>query len=231
MNLAVPGAICGFDLVGYEDAGNPLAHHAQEFEWFQRQKGSVPFVFHAGETIRYGEGERADENLYDALALGTRRIGHGLSIITHPNLLHRISDHQPARQDGATRLDVALEICPISNMILKYAGGGMDMRTHPIWQMVRFGVPVVIAPDDPAIFGIWMSNGRGVGKGDSSGIVSWDLMVLMLAQPGLFDLALLKKMLGDSIKYALVDGNNDEKWLKEWNSEWDAWVQASLITQ
>jgi adenosine deaminase CECR1 len=34
----------------------------------------IPFIFHAGETL--GDGTHADMNLYDAILLGTKRIGH-----------------------------------------------------------------------------------------------------------------------------------------------------------
>jgi adenosine deaminase CECR1 len=35
----------------------------------------IPFIFHAGETL--GDGNAADMNMYDAILLGTKRIGHG----------------------------------------------------------------------------------------------------------------------------------------------------------
>lgn len=35
----------------------------------------LPLILHAGETL--GDGSMADDNLYDAILLGTKRIGHG----------------------------------------------------------------------------------------------------------------------------------------------------------
>lgn len=57
--------------------------------WFQdRQKEvglDVPFCFHAGETL--GDGDSTDDNLFDAILLGTKRIGHGFSLAKHPRLM------------------------------------------------------------------------------------------------------------------------------------------------
>jgi len=49
----------------------------------------------------------ADDNLYDALLLGTKRIGHGFSLVKHPKLMSICRER-----------DIALEVCPISNEIL-----------------------------------------------------------------------------------------------------------------
>jgi adenosine deaminase CECR1 len=69
----------GFDLVGAEDSLKPLIYYAEHLLRFrQRQKKegvNIPFIFHAGETL--GDGTEADLNLYDAILLGTKRIGHG----------------------------------------------------------------------------------------------------------------------------------------------------------
>ena len=45
----------------------------------------VPFVFHAGETC--ADGGQIDGNLYDAILLDTKRIGHGFSLYKHPELM------------------------------------------------------------------------------------------------------------------------------------------------
>lgn len=69
----------GFDLVGHEDSLKPLIDYVAPLTKFmERQKElglNIPFIFHAGETL--GDGTAADMNLYDAILLGTKRIGHG----------------------------------------------------------------------------------------------------------------------------------------------------------
>ncbi len=79
MKQEFPHLISGFDLVGHEDTLLPLIYYAEPLLRFvERQKElgiEIPFMFHAGETL--GDGTVADMNLYDAILLGTKRIGHG----------------------------------------------------------------------------------------------------------------------------------------------------------
>lgn len=69
----------GFDLVGPEDKMKPIIDYLVpllRFKDRQKELGlDIPFIFHAGETL--GDGTSADDNLYDAILLGTKRIGHG----------------------------------------------------------------------------------------------------------------------------------------------------------
>ena len=80
--LALTWLCKGFDLVGHEDGLNPLTYYLKPLKRFvERQKElgiDIPFIFHAGETL--GDGTAADMNLYDAILLGTKRIGHGYVI-------------------------------------------------------------------------------------------------------------------------------------------------------
>jgi adenosine deaminase CECR1 len=66
-------------LVGGEDELKPLIDYIEpllQFRELQKVEGvDIPFIFHAGETL--GDGTSADMNLYDAILLGTKRIGHG----------------------------------------------------------------------------------------------------------------------------------------------------------
>ncbi|PPQ99222.1 hypothetical protein CVT24_009241 [Panaeolus cyanescens] len=100
-----PDLIAGFDLVGDENVLKPLIYYIEpllRFKERQKEEGvEIPFIFHAGET--FGDGTEADVNLYDAILLGTKRIGHGFSLIKHPKLV------ETCREKG-----IAVEVCPIS---------------------------------------------------------------------------------------------------------------------
>lgn len=76
--------VTGFDLVGNENTLRPLIDYIEPLKRFQRRQKElgldIPFIFHAGETL--GDGSKADMNLYDAILLGTKRIGHGCAVAT-----------------------------------------------------------------------------------------------------------------------------------------------------
>ena len=65
--------------MGHEDTNRPLIYYAESLlrfiEYQKQEHVEIPFLFHAGETL--GDGTMADMNLYDAILLGTKRIGHG----------------------------------------------------------------------------------------------------------------------------------------------------------
>ncbi|KAF7421154.1 hypothetical protein PC9H_011674 [Pleurotus ostreatus] len=83
-----PHLIAGFDLVGNENELKPLIDYLEpllQFRERQKEKGvETPFLFHAGET--FGDGTEADMNMYDAILLGTKRIGHGKASQINGNL-------------------------------------------------------------------------------------------------------------------------------------------------
>ncbi|KAI0647566.1 Metallo-dependent hydrolase [Trametes meyenii] len=136
-----PHLVAGFDLVGHEDTLRPLIDYAEPLLRFvERQKElgiHIPFMFHAGETL--GDGTAADMNLYDAILLGTKRIGHGFSLIKHPKLLEICREKE-----------ICVEVCPISNEILRLTG---SMPMHPLPAVLNQGVHVALCSDDPAVFG------------------------------------------------------------------------------
>ncbi|KAF2720458.1 Metallo-dependent hydrolase [Polychaeton citri CBS 116435] len=141
MKQMFPALIAGYDLVGQEDKGRSLAELTPELFWFKKachQAGvNIPFFFHAGETSQ--DGGATDENLFDAILLGTRRIGHGFSLFKHPLLVDMVKDKR-----------ILLECCPISNEVLRLCSSIMQ---HPLPSLLARGVPCALANDDPAILG------------------------------------------------------------------------------
>jgi adenosine deaminase CECR1 len=136
-----PDLISGYDLVGQEDLGRPLADLTPELFWFKKrcmEEGlNIPFFFHAGETL--GDGDQTDENLFDAILLGTRRIGHGFSLYKHPLLIEMVKEKK-----------ILIESCPVSNEILRYTGSIMQ---HPLPALLSRGVACSLSNDDPALLG------------------------------------------------------------------------------
>lgn len=67
---------------------------------------------HAGES-----NSRNNKELYDAILLGTKRIGHGFALARSRTLI-----------DIVKKQDICVECCPVSNHILGYC---YDLRNHP----------------------------------------------------------------------------------------------------
>ncbi|KAK6538878.1 hypothetical protein TWF694_010436 [Orbilia ellipsospora] len=136
-----PDIIAGFDLVGQEDLGRPLVDLLPELKYFEtlcaQENVTIPFFFHAGEVN--SDGDVHDENLFDAVLLGTKRIGHGFSLYKHPLLIEEVKNK-----------NICLEICPISNEVLRLAS---SILSHPLPAFMANGVAVALANDDPGILG------------------------------------------------------------------------------
>ena len=64
----------GFDLVGSEESGRTLKSVLPVLlDWRNKSQSTMPFVFHAGETL--WTGFESDQNVIDAVMLKTKRIG------------------------------------------------------------------------------------------------------------------------------------------------------------
>jgi adenosine deaminase CECR1 len=136
-----PDVVCGYDFVGPEDEGRTLHDLTPELIWFQeecaREGVEIPFFFHAGECL--GDGDETDQNLFDAILFGTRRIGHGFSLYKHPLLIDMVKEKQ-----------ILVESCPISNEMLRYTA---SIMSHPLPALLSRGVASSLSNDDPAIMG------------------------------------------------------------------------------
>ncbi|OBZ69171.1 Adenosine deaminase CECR1-A [Grifola frondosa] len=192
-----PHLLAGFDLVGHEDSLRPLIDYIVPLKKFvERQKElgiDIPFIFHAGETL--GDGTAADMNLYDAILLDTKRIGHGFSLVKHPRLMEICREKK-----------IAVEVCPISNEILRLTS---SMPTHPLPVLMNQGVTVALCSDDPAVFG-------NMG-------LSFDFFQVLVASE-VTGLTTLGEMARDSLRYSCLDTQERELALSLFEKRWATFI-------
>ena len=190
MKLQFPDLIAGYDLVGQEDMGRPLADLTPELFWFKKrcmEEGvDIPFYFHAGECL--GDGDTVDENLFDAVLLGTRRIGHGFSLYKHPLLIDMVKEKK-----------ILVESCPVSNEVLRLTS---SIMSHPLPALLARGVACALCNDDPAILGQGKS---GMTHDFWQALQGWENL-------GLEGLASLAE---NSVRWATYDDCSAKEWVQE----------------
>ncbi|KAF9448874.1 Metallo-dependent hydrolase [Macrolepiota fuliginosa MF-IS2] len=187
-----------FDLVGDENELRPLIDYIEPLLQFRKRQAEegvdIPFILHAGETL--GDGNLADNNMYDAILLGTKRIGHGFSLVKHPKLI------ETCRERG-----IALEVCPISNEILRLTS---SMPMHPLPVLLNNGVPVALCSDDPSVFG-------NMG-------LTYDFFQVLVASE-VTGLSTLGALARDSITFSSMEVEEKELARKAWEAEWTSFLE------
>jgi aminodeoxyfutalosine deaminase len=130
------------EIVAFGIGGDELSTPTIEFRAVYDQAGTLGLhrVMHAGEI---GGPEKIREAVE---LLGVERIGHGIAAIHDPALMDLLADRR-----------IPLEICPTSNL----KTGALDRQLrcknagiadHPLPQLLRHGIPIVLSTDDPAMF-------------------------------------------------------------------------------
>lgn len=185
--------IIGFDLVNEEDAGYTLEEYSKYILNFRNSGKKLDAYFHAGES-----NDPSSNGIVDAYLLGSKRIGHGLNLYKYPDLLEKIK-----------RKGIAVEVCPISNQLLRYVD---DLRTHPGYEYLKRGVPVVLCSDDPAIF-----DNAGLSFDFFEATVAWELGVEEL-----------KQLCINSIKYSGCTDAEKQEMMAKWQVKWDKFVQDNI---
>jgi adenosine deaminase CECR1 len=134
----------GFDLVGPEDKPNRIGFYRDELlamvNTCRRLNISIPFLFHAGETLldTGGSKDPANSNLYDAVLLDAKRIGHGLALLKHPLLIEEFRMRQ-----------ICVELCPTSDELLRLTG---NIKQHRYPEILAHGIPCALNNNNPSFF-------------------------------------------------------------------------------
>jgi len=97
-------------------------------------------LMHAGEV---GGPEKVREAVE---LLHIERVGHGIAAVHDPALLDLLADRR-----------IPLEVCPVSNLrtgalARQLRRSDVALEDHPLPQLLRHGVPIVLSTDDPAMF-------------------------------------------------------------------------------
>lgn len=144
LKLAFPNLICGFDLVGAEDRPNHIGYYRDELlamvSTCKSLNISLPFMFHAGETLLDTGGSKnpCNSNLYECVLLNAKRIGHGFSLLKHPVLVEEFKKRQ-----------ICIELCPTSNEMLHLC---RTVKEHPYPEILAQGIPCTVNADNPSLF-------------------------------------------------------------------------------
>ena len=129
-------------IVAFGIGGDELSLPTKEFRGVYERAEEYGFhrLIHAGEI---GGPEKIREAVE---ILGVERIGHGIAAVRDEALMEMLAEK-----------DIPLEICPASNLRtgaldVQLLKSGATMEEHPLAEIVRRGVAVTIATDDPAMF-------------------------------------------------------------------------------
>jgi aminodeoxyfutalosine deaminase len=129
-------------IVAFGIGGDELSIATREFQKVYQQASQCGLhrLIHAGEI-------GGPENIREAIELlAVERVGHGIAAI-----------HDPTLMDLLAARRIPLEVCPASNLrtgalARQLRVSAPSIRKHPLPQLLRHGIPVVLSTDDPAMF-------------------------------------------------------------------------------
>ena len=103
----------------------------------EAREAGLRLTNHAGETT-------GAEAIWEALGIGSERLGHALSVLEDASLVQNLKDRQ-----------IALEMNPTSNV---RTGVCPSFAAHPLRRCFDLGLLVTLNSDDPAFFGSDLEN-------------------------------------------------------------------------
>lgn len=129
-------------IVAFGIGGDELSIPTKEFVpvYEAASAAGLHRLIHAGEI---GGPEKIREAVE---ILRVQRVGHGIAAVHDPALMDLLADRR-----------IPLEICPVSNirtgaLARQLNNPNATLQEHPLPQLLRHGIPVVLSTDDPAMF-------------------------------------------------------------------------------
>jgi adenosine deaminase/aminodeoxyfutalosine deaminase len=126
-------------IIGIGLGGDERRTGSQPFRtlYTEAKEADLRLTNHAGETT-------GPEAIWEALAIGSERIGHALSSTQDEKLVQELKVRS-----------TPLELCPTSNV---RTGVCSSIAEHPLRQLFDLGLLVTLNSDDPAFFGSGLAN-------------------------------------------------------------------------
>lgn len=161
----LPSFMLGLDVAGDEAVPTSPAALAAAFEPAFRACLRI--------TIHAGEGESA-ENIWDAAYhLHADRIGHGLTLPAHPQLMQRFRDR-----------GILVELCPTSNReVVGFRDPAFDKTQryphYPLSSFMAAGVPVAVCTDNPGISRTTLAGEYVAASRMTGGLTLWGALGLL----------------------------------------------------
>ena len=119
--------VCGLDLAGAENIF-PAKLYRPVFE--RAAYYGLPSTMHAGESLDLS-------NVYDAIEMGAKRLGHGITVVNDENLLKLVKEK-----------NIHIECCLTSNIQTKEV---KSLDVHPIRKLFDEGISVSINTDNLSV--------------------------------------------------------------------------------
>jgi len=184
----------------------------------------IPFMFHAGETLldTGGSKDPANSNLYEAVLLNSKRIGHGFALMKHPKLVEKFrGDH--------TRPPICIELCPISNELLHLC---RNIKEHPFPELLAAGIPCTVNSDNPSLFRLALTtpfhstfpDHRANDQSQNSNSMSHEFYQVMVGSPAM-TVHSWKQLALWSLEYSCLKKHEIDEAIKIFKDEWEIFCE------
>jgi len=187
--------LSGSGVVGYNMVANELNRPLQHYGSFNRLRQTMKNL---RVTLHAGEVPGSADNIVNDMLLNAKRYGHATQVESDPIAMAMLYSNK-------TPVEVSL----ISNMD---TGAMKDLSNHPLPKMLAWGVPVILASDDPGVFDSTLSKEYDLAQRQFG--LSWGE---------------LKRISRDGIRTSFLDTATKRRVLAELDRRFKVFEQSDLF--